>query len=94
MKDVSEDLLPARETRIQIAPDIAETSQEVFAICLETDDADLLVPLKTYRIALRGEYVRVVDEKGEPAIYPREFFLPLDLTREAVSTLTKAYAAV
>ena len=52
-------------------------SDEIFAVCLETDDRELLVPFKIYRIKLRGEYIRVIDEKGEVAVYPKGFFLLL-----------------
>ncbi|MGI8545214.1 MAG: hypothetical protein ACR2MD_17280 [Aridibacter sp.] len=41
---------------------------------------------------MRGEYVRVVDEKGEVAVYPKSFFLPLQLASEAINALSMAYA--
>lgn len=91
MEKVLKDLLPSRETQIQAPTTATRKSEEIFAVCLETDDVDLLVPLKIYQVSLRGEYVRVIDEKGEPAVYPRGFFLPLQLTQEAVNTLTKIY---
>lgn len=88
-----EDLLPARETKIEIPLDLPET-EEIFAICLETDDPGLLLPFKVYRIALRGDYARVIDEKGEVAIYPKNFFLPLQLPAESAKVLNSAYSQV
>ena len=88
---MKEDLKPARETKVKIPNESNNNSEEVFAVCLETDDAELLVPFKVYRIKLRGEYVRVIDEQGEVAVYPSEFFLPLQLPAETVNALSSAY---
>ena len=93
MNEVAEDLLPVRETKISVSAD-SEGGEEIFAVCLETDDAELLVPLKIYRIALRGEYARVLDEKGEAAVYPKNFFLPLQLPAETANALSSAYAQI
>ncbi len=72
----------------------SEETEEIFAVCLETDDAELLVPFKIYRVALRGEYARVIDEKGEVAVYPKNFFLPLQLPSETINALSSAFAHV
>ena len=69
------DLKPMRETKLKIPKKSLADSQEIFAVCLETDDRELLIPFKFYRVKLRGEYVCVRDEKGEPAVYPRNVFL-------------------
>ena len=94
MKKVLEDLLPMRETKVQLPSSHGLKDSDVFAVCLETDDITLLVPLKIYQISLRGKNVKVIDEKGEVAVYPRSFFLPLQLPQEDASTLTKAYLQV
>lgn len=91
MNKVAEDLLPMRETKVSFPTDLEE-SQEIFAVCLETDDAELLVPFKIYRIVSRGEYARVIDERGETAVYPKNFFLPLPLPAETANALSSAYA--
>ncbi len=91
---MKEDLKPARETQLKILNELNDNSEEIFAVCLETDDSKLLVPFKVYRIALRGEYVRVIDEKGEVAIYPKSFFLPLQLPAENASALNSAYSQI
>lgn len=90
MNKIAKDLLPMRETKISITSE-QEKEEEIFAVCLETDDAELLVPFKIYLIALRGEYVRVIDEHGEPSVYPQNFFLPLPLPAATVNTLSSAY---
>jgi hypothetical protein len=80
-----------RESKAPFSPDSEET-EEIFAVCLKTDDAELLIPFKIYRVALRGEYARVVDERGEVAVYPKNFFLPLQLSTETANALSSAYA--
>ena len=44
--------------------------------------------------ALNGEYVRVIDEKDETAIYTKNFFLPLQLPSEIINALSKAYSHI
>jgi hypothetical protein len=72
----------------------SKETEEFFAVCLKTDDAELLIPFKIYRIALRGKYARVIDEQGEVAVYPKEFFLPLQLPAETANALTSAYTHI
>jgi hypothetical protein len=93
MNKIAEDLLPSRETKVLIPPGLKE-NEEIFAVCLKTDDAELLIPFKIYRIALRGEYARVIDERGETAIYPKNFFLPLQLPIETAAALSLAYTQI
>ena len=88
---MNNDLEPDRETKVKIPNESNGNSEEVFAVCLETDDRDLLIPFKVYRIKPRGEYVRVIDEQGEVAVYPGNFFLPLQLPAETVNALSLAY---
>ena len=57
------------------------TSQ--FAICINTDDPDLLTPRRIYRIlsdegAARSDYIRVIDNEGEDYLYPSEYFISVD----------------
>lgn len=77
----------ARETTVSIAT--RPKSEDVFAVCLETDDEKLLVPMKIYKIGFRGDNARVIDEEGEATIYPLSFFLVLPLPDEAVITIEK-----
>ncbi len=62
----------SRETTVSIAE--RPKSKDVYAVCLESDDEKLLVPMKIYKIGLRGDKARAVDEAGEAAIYPPSFF--------------------
>ncbi len=89
---MKKDLKPERDTKIEVLNDSENNSEEVFAVCLETDDSELLIPFKIYQVKLRGEYVRVIDEKGEVAVYPKSFFLPLQLASEIVNALSTAYS--
>ena len=82
-----------RETKVKI-PKYAGDDTEIFAVCLETDDCELLIPFKVYRVKQRGKYVCVIDEIGESAVYPSSFFLPLQLPPETVNVLSTAYVQV
>ena len=77
---------PAREFFVEV-PDIKPARQEGFALCIEADD-DLLIPAKVYRASfLSSGRVRVIDELGEAAIYPPDFFIKVEFTREVESVL-------
>ena len=76
-----------RETTVSIAE--RPKSKDVYAVCLESDDEKLLIPLKIYKIGLRGNKARVIDEEGEAAIYPISFFLVLSLAEEATKLIEK-----
>jgi hypothetical protein len=43
--------------------------------------------MKIYKIGLRGDKVRVIDEDGEVAIYPLEYFLVLPLADEILQVI-------
>ena len=54
-----------------------------FAICIKTDDADLLTPRMIYEIlpddsAAKSNYLRVVDNEGEDYLYPVDHFVMVD----------------
>jgi hypothetical protein len=55
-----------------------------FAICVNTDDPDLLTPRSVYEVlpdesAARSRYIRVVDNEGEDYLYPKDYFLFVEL---------------
>ncbi len=91
---MKEDLKPVRETKVKIPKESDLNSEEIFAVCLETDDRELLIPFKIYRIKQRGEYVRVIDEKGDVSVYSKNFFLPLQLPSETINALSTAYSHI
>ena len=54
-----------------------------FAICIQSDDPDLLTPRMIYEIlpdesAVKSNYVRVLDNEGEDYLYPMEYFIFMD----------------
>ncbi|HEV3469299.1 MAG TPA: hypothetical protein VG148_08260 [Pyrinomonadaceae bacterium] len=66
-----------------------------FAVCVNTDDPDLLTPRTLYRVlpddsAGRPNYVRVRDNEGEDYLYPAGYFIFLDLPREVERALLRA----
>lgn len=66
-----------------------------FAVCIQSDDADLLTPRMIYQIlpdesAAKSEYVRVVDNEGEDYLYPAKYFIFLDLPQEIERALSEA----
>ncbi len=77
----------AKKTTVSISK--RSKSEDVFAVCLESDGEDLLVPLKIYKIGLRGDKARVIDEEGEAAIYPLSFFMVLSLPEESSKIIEK-----
>ena len=81
----------AKETKVSIAE--RPPKEEVLAVCLESDDHKLLIPLKIYKIGLRGNKARVTDEAGEAAIYPLDYFLILPLAEETANTIEKYHFA-
>lgn len=77
---------PAREFFVEV-PDIKPARQEGFALCIEADD-DLLIPAKIYRAwFLSGGRIRVIDESGEAAIYPPDFFIRVEFSTEVETAL-------
>lgn len=66
-----------------------------FAVCVRSDDADLLTPRMIYRVlpdesAAKSKYVRVIDNEGEDYLYPAEYFMFLDLPQEIERALSQA----
>jgi hypothetical protein len=55
-----------------------------FAICIKTDDPDLLTPRMIYEgvpdeKAAKSNYIRVIDNEGEDYLYPVSYFVFVDL---------------
>jgi hypothetical protein len=66
-----------------------------FAICIKTDDADLLTPRRIYQVlpdesAARSHYVRVIDNEGEDYLYPADYFIVMEFPHEVVQALLQA----
>ena len=66
-----------------------------FAVCIQSDDADLLTPRMIYQVlpdasAAKSKYIRVVDNEGEDYLYPADYFMFLDLPDEIERALSRA----
>lgn len=77
---------PSRQFWIEV-PEKTER-QKGFALCVKTDDPKLLVLSKVYqaRFSATGN-IGIIDEEGEAAVYPADFFIRLDLPDEVESVL-------
>lgn len=65
-------------------------TEEVFAICIATDDPELLQVRKLYRVEpLPDGLVSVTDEEGEAAIYPADHFILVKFTRDVEEALSR-----
>ena len=65
-----------------------------FAICIKTDDRDLLTPRMIYEVlpdqkAAESNCVRVIDNEGEDYLYPESYFILVDLPPEAKQALSE-----
>lgn len=66
-----------------------------FAICIRTDDPDLLTPRMVYRVlpdasAARSRFLRVIDNEGEDYLYPADYFMRVDLPAAVERALLRA----
>ncbi len=67
------------ETDLRVVGDKRENSPTSWAICV-TGKEESLIPLKIYEIVIRENPLEVEVVRNEfdaPAIYPREYFLPV-----------------
>ena len=66
-----------------------------FAICIRTDDTDLLTPRRIYEVlpdesAARSKYIRVIDNEGEDYLYPASYFVFAEFPPAVREALLKA----
>jgi len=66
-----------------------------FAICIQSDDADLLTPRMIYQIlpdesAAKSNYVRVIDNEGEDYLYPADYFIFFEFPPDVERALLRA----
>jgi len=64
--------------------------QEIWAICLESADPQLLIPRKLYLVKYGETGVWVRDESGETVVCDKEDFLPLTFAPEVAELLAEA----
>jgi hypothetical protein len=63
-----------------------------FVLCIENKDCEDLEKRKIYQMlpdeeAEKEGYMRVIDESGEDYLYPRSYFIAVQLPREAQEAL-------
>lgn len=75
---------------------MAKTATEAkFVICVRNDDCEDLELRKVYLLrpdeaALQDGFLRIVDESGDDYLYPESYFVPVDLSSEALAALQKS----
>jgi hypothetical protein len=65
-----------------------------FAVCITESEPDL-EKRKVYQIvpdkrAEKERHLRIIDESGEDYLYPAEYFVEVEVTKEAEQALLKA----
>jgi len=68
--------------------------QRKFAICIKSDDLDLLTPRKIYEVlpdasAEKSNFIRVIDNEGEDYLYPVSCFILVRLPNEVGKVLQR-----
>jgi hypothetical protein len=63
-----------------------------FVLCIENKDCDDLEKRKIYHVipddeAEKEGFIRVIDDSGEDYLYPRSYFIAVQLPREAQEAL-------
>lgn len=66
-----------------------------FVVCVRNEDCEDLELRKIYQVlpdeaAAEDGYVRIVDESGEDYLYPAEYFLPIELSKDLAKALLAA----
>jgi hypothetical protein len=72
-----------------------EEKEQAFALCIENKDCEDLVRRKLYQVipdekSGKEGYLRVIDESGEDYLYPRSYFILVQLPRKAQEALRAA----
>lgn len=80
---------PSREFQLKIVEN-PKNLEEIWAICLESDDSALLMPRKLYLVKFGENGVWVRDEAGEMTVCGKEDFLPLAFSPEVEELLAVA----
>lgn len=78
--------MPSRKFQFKVIEN-PNKLEEVWAICLESDDVSLLIPRKLYLVKFGENGVWVRDEAGEMTVCDKEDFLPLAFTPEVEELL-------
>ncbi len=70
-------------------------STRKLAVCLRSDDPDLLTPRRIYEVlpdqsADRSRYLRIIDNEGEDYLYPSDYFVFVDFPPAVEQALLEA----
>ena len=68
------------------------TRKRQFAICVRTDDPDLLTRRRIYEVlpdksVAKLQHIRVIDNEGEDYLYPAAYFVLVELSSVAEQAL-------
>lgn len=79
---------PSREFSVEVS-EKAVALEEVWAICIDSDDHTLLIPRKLYLVKFGEGGVWVRDEDDEMTVCDKEDFLPLAFAPEVEELLAE-----
>ena len=79
---------PSREFIYEISDPPKPTQH--WAVCIESDDLQLLIPRKPYLVKFADSGVWVRDESGEMTVCDKENFLPISFAPEVEELLALA----
>lgn len=71
-----------------------DAAPKSFAVCLKNEGYEADLDVGTIYVVLSDEAanergrVRIVDESGEDYLYPRDYFMPVELSRPAKEVLS------
>ena len=82
------EMKPSREFVFEIDSSEIKSPLESWAICVETDDDELLIVGKVYQVKTLSGGFWVRDEAGESTLCSAEFFLPVSLPQEVTQKLS------
>ncbi len=73
---------------------VNQKSKPQFAICINTDDPDLLTPRMIYEVlpdesTSKSNYIRVIDNEGGDYLYPSEYFVFVNFPQTIEKTLLR-----
>ena len=66
-----------------------------FVVCVRNENCEDLEIRKIYRVVpdkagAEDDYIRVIDESGEDYLYPADYFLPIELSKDLEKALLAA----
>jgi len=66
-----------------------------FAICITSDDPDLLTPRRIYKVlpdekAAKSKFIRVIDNEDEDYLYPANYFIFVEFPAAVERALLRA----